>query len=218
MGKTPSKKPPSSSRPSGRQRMLFDAATGAAINPKTGRPVSSAATSRHAATESAARAKRAATERRERRMKEQARRDQAAAARRMWVERRPEGMRATEYALPADVVKVLLDLQTYEWERDIVLMSFCECSRAAMKQEVVEAARKAFIEGATQGFIEGFVARLERDRIVSRKRNQRKREKNDMDARDAAIVAEFPILRGMLGSTEAQYRLCLLYTSPSPRD
>jgi len=116
-------------------------------------------------------------------------------------------MRATEYALPADVVKVLLDLQTYEWERDIVLMSFCECSRAAMKQEVVEAARKAFIEGATQGFIEGFVARLERDRIVSRKRNQRKREKNDMDARDAAIVAEFPILRGMLGSTEAQYRL-----------
>ena len=77
----------------------------------------------------------------------------------------------------------------------------------------------AYMQGCAQGYIEGRIADLEPKRERSRKANAAKRQRPQdcgghmmtLDQRDAAIVAEYPTLRAMLGSIEAQLRLAEKY-------
>jgi hypothetical protein len=87
------------------------------------------------------------------------------------------------------------------------------------REQVEELLREVYVQGCTEGYIEGRALGLERDRRVSKKRHQLRRQKRQdcggqmmtLDERDAAIVAEFPALRKMLGSIDAQWRLAEKY-------
>jgi hypothetical protein len=83
------------------------------------------------------------------------------------------------------------------------------------RERVEEMLREVYVQGCCQGFIEGRVADLEprrkRSVIANAAKRRKPREHNGMhftlDQRDAAIVAEYTLLRPMVGATEAQLRL-----------
>lgn len=130
--------------------------------------------------------------------------------------RRPAAMQG-RYRLPPDVAAFLTRL------RDVWRMEHGPTGQpgespvpAAAVSDLIEA---AYMEGCRQGFIEGRVLDLEPKRQRSAKANAAKRQKprehNGMrytlDQRDAAIVAEYAVLRPMVGAGEAQYRLAEKY-------
>lgn len=130
--------------------------------------------------------------------------------------RRPASMQG-RYRLPPDVAAFLTRL------RDVWRMEHGPTGQpgeppvpAAAVSDLIEA---AYMEGCRQGFIEGRVLDLEPKRQRSAKANAAKRQKprehNGMrytlDQRDAAIVAEYAVLRPMVGAGEAQYRLAEKY-------
>jgi hypothetical protein len=79
------------------------------------------------------------------------------------------------------------------------------------RARVEELLREVYVQGCTQGFIEGRVQGMERDRLVSQKRNQRKRQKNSLDDRDAAIAAEYVQLCSIMPVGAARERLAAKY-------
>ena len=76
---------------------------------------------------------------------------------------------------------------------------------------VEELLRQVYAQGCSEGYIEGRVQNMERDRLVSKKRNQRKREKHNLDDRDATIAAEYRDLCGMMAVGQAKERLAQKY-------
>jgi len=140
------------------------------------------------------------------------RQEERRAAFRERLARRPVEMQRREYRLPGDVAAFLdrLFLNPLTWHDQRQQVSVAEA------HEMIDA---AYMEGCRQGFIEGRVLDLEPKRQRSAKANAAKRQKprehNGMrytlDQRDAAIVAEYAVLRPMVGATEAQYRLAQKY-------
>lgn len=130
--------------------------------------------------------------------------------------RRPAAMQR-RYRLPPDVAAFLTRLRL-EWEsrHGLTGQPGLPPISAAAASDLIEA---AYMEGCRQGFIEGRVLDLEPKRQRSAKANAAKRQKprehNGMrytlDQRDAAIVAEYAVLRPMVGAGEAQYRLAEKY-------
>jgi len=140
------------------------------------------------------------------------RQEERRAAFRERLARSPVEMQRREYRLPGDVAAFLdrLFLNPLTWHDQRQQVSVAEA------HEMIDA---AYMEGCRQGFIEGRVLDLEPKRQRSAKANAAKRQKprehNGMrytlDQRDAAIVAEYAVLRPMVGATEAQYRLAQKY-------
>jgi hypothetical protein len=128
--------------------------------------------------------------------------------------RRPAEMQAAGYRLPADVAAFL---KTMFHPGDVRMADGSDFIVDVMNLHAELEA--AYMEGCRQGYIEGKVADLEPKRQRSRKANAAKRHKRQdcggqmmtLDERDAAIVAEYPTLRKMLGSIEAQLRLADKY-------
>lgn len=128
--------------------------------------------------------------------------------------RRPAAMQAAGYRLPADVASFLKSL----FGRGEVRMPNGNDLMVDVMNMISEL-EAAYMEGCRQGYIEGRVADLEPKRERSRKANAAKRQRPQdcaghmmtLDQRDAAIVAEYPTLRAMLGSIEAQLRLAEKY-------
>lgn len=126
--------------------------------------------------------------------------------------RRPAAMQG-RYQLPRDVQNFVARLYG-EWRfyHGPIGQQGEPSIPADAVSELMEA---AYMEGCRQGFIEGRVLDLEPKRQRSARANAAKRKKprqhNGMtytlDERDAAIVAEYAVLRPMVGATEAQYRL-----------
>lgn len=79
------------------------------------------------------------------------------------------------------------------------------------RDRVEQLLREVYVQGCTEGYIEGRVHGMERDRIVSQKRNDRKRQKNNLDDRDDAIAAEYRELCRMMRVGEARQRLAAKY-------
>lgn len=133
-------------------------------------------------------------------------------AHRQRLARRPAEMQRRTYRLPDDVT-VFLDRL---FRNPLIWPDQREQITVADAREMIA---EAYAEGCRQGFIEGRVLDLEPKRQRSAKANAAKRQKprehNGMrytlDQRDAAIVAEYAVLRPMVGATEAQYRLAQKY-------
>ena len=91
--------------------------------------------------------------------------------------------------------------------------------RLVTEAEAFWVASEAFRQGAAEGFIEGRMHEVERHRQASTTMNAAKRKKPrehdgktlTLDQRDAEIVAEYPMLRTMMGADDAQYRLAKKY-------
>jgi hypothetical protein len=115
---------------------------------------------------------------------------------------RPASMQG-RYRLPDDVRRFLdrlYDEPYLPWDQPHVA-----------RERVEELLRKVYVQGCTQGYIEGRVLGMERDRLVSKKRNQRKRQKRSLDDRDAAIAAEYVQLCRMMAVGQARERLAAKY-------
>jgi hypothetical protein len=131
---------------------------------------------------------------------------------------RPTGMQGSDYRLPADVESFVRSLFRPHEIRAAGYFSV-GLDVVADDHGIEHAYLSAYMEGCRQGYIEGKVADLEPKRQRSRKANAAKRQKRQdcggqmmtLDERDAAIVAEYPTLRKMLGSIEAQLRLAEKY-------
>jgi len=131
---------------------------------------------------------------------------------------RPGTMQGNDYRLPPDVESFVLSLFRPHEIRAAGYYNVGLDDVAAV-HGIEHAYLSAYMEGCRQGYIEGRVADLEPKRERSRKMTQAKRQKRQdcggqmmtLDERDAAIVAEFPTLRKMLGSIEAQLRLAEKY-------
>jgi hypothetical protein len=132
--------------------------------------------------------------------------------------KRPDIMQDEDYRLPKDVESFVRSLFRPD-EIRAHGYSFNGLDEIAGFSGVEHAYLSAYMEGCRQGYIEGRVADLEPKRRRAAKANAAKRRKRQdcggrmmtLDERDAAIVAEFPTLRGMLGSIEAQLRLAEKY-------
>jgi hypothetical protein len=199
MSKKPSKskakrlraKPPGIPRdPVTGQQFIFDPATGKPTRRYRSRAPSAAE------VEAARAARRAAFER-------------DAARRAVFREKRQRHDAAERrYRLPDDVRRFLERL--YD-EPDLGYYDEPQIAR----ERVQELLREVYVQGCTQGYIEGRVVDLEPRRKRSEAANAAKRRKprehNGMrytlDQRDAAIVAEYALLRPMVGATDAQLRL-----------
>lgn len=185
--------------PTSGQLLMFNPATGAAT-PAAQSPELSPAARRRVAQ-------------RDRERKQASRERYAArrAARISWQKGRESATRSRGYKLPNEVVPFLAGLH--------VPPSFYADQRHIDIDEAVEIAAAAYMEGCSQGYIEGRVADLESKRKRSTDMLAAKRGKIQdcgghvmtLDERDAAIVAEYPTLRAMLGSIEAQLRLAGKY-------
>jgi len=78
------------------------------------------------------------------------------------------------------------------------------------REEVAELLQQAYVQGCTQGYIEGRVVDLEPKRERSRKANAARREKHNLDQRDAEIVEKFRRLRAeAISAGDAQARLAI---------
>jgi hypothetical protein len=136
--------------------------------------------------------------------------------------RRPAAMQQPSYKLPADLQAWLRKrLPIYiEAEAEAAVLDAIGCPDDPREQQAIhfaiaDACDAAYRRGCIEGFIEGRVLDLEPKRERSQKANAAKRQKprehNGMhftlDQRDAAIVAEYTLLRPMVGATEAQLRL-----------
>lgn len=180
------------------------------LDPRTGKPTTPAQSSRRLTV-----AERARIEARERERVRAAREGRAKrrAAFHARLARRPAAMQGQGYPLPDDVAGFLDRLRPdpLGWRRDQR-----EQISVVDAREMIDA---AYAEGCRQGFIEGRVLDLEPRRQRSAKANAAKRQKprehNGMrytlDQRDAAIVAEYAVLRPMMGATDAAYRLAEKY-------
>lgn len=134
----------------------------------------------------------------------------SAAAHAARLARRPAAMQ-WRYQLPRDVQQFVERLYE-EWR---VYHGPIRVDPPVPAAAVIDLIEAAYMEGCRQGFIEGRVLDLEPKRQRSAKalaaKRQKPREHNGMrytlDQRDAAIVAEYAVLRPMVGATEAQYRL-----------
>ncbi len=204
------KKAAAKRRPTARRgKPLADPATGQLLifNPATGELTPGAQSSKLSPA-----AQRRVDER-ERQRKQASREWRAArtAARNAWNERRQSAMRRRGYRLPDEVAMFLAGLHEEP--------SFYYGDTHVEVKQVIEIAAAAYMDGCRQGYIEGRVADLEPKRQRSRKDNAAKRQKRQdcggqmmtLDERDAAIVSEYPTLRKMLGSIEAQLRLAEKY-------
>jgi hypothetical protein len=179
------------------QMLMFDPVTGRPTQPPT--VLSPAARRRVEARE------------RQRRQQSKAWREARRAEWLAWLDRRRKVEQSARYGLPEAASRFLARLfpEPY-FGRDVSHVSIDDA--AAM-------ITAAYMDGCRQGFIEGRVADLEPKRQRSAKANAAKRRRRQdcggrmmtLDERDAAIVAEFPALRGMLGSIEAQLRLAEKY-------
>lgn len=179
------------------QMFMFDPVTGRPTQPPT--VLSPAARRRVEARE------------RQRRQQSKAWREGRRAEWLAWLHRHRAVERSQRYSIPDAASRFLSRLfpEPY-FGRDVAHVSIDEA--AAM-------ITAAYMDGCQQGYIEGRVADLEPKRQRSAKANAAKRRKRQdcgghmmtLDERDAAIVAEFPTLRGMLGSIEAQMRLADKY-------
>ena len=86
-------------------------------------------------------------------------------------------------------------------------------------EKLLDIIETAFLQGCWEGYIEGRIADLEPRRQHSRKMTEAKRKqlltiagmKMTMDERNRYIVEEYPKLKDMLGSLEAQHRLAVKY-------
>jgi hypothetical protein len=131
---------------------------------------------------------------------------------------RPSTMQGKDYQVPPDVESFLRSLfQPHEIRA--VEYSCIGLDRVARVYGVERAYMCAYMEGCRQGFIEGRLADLKPRRARSLKANAAKRTKVQdcgghmmtLDERDAAIVTQYPQLRQMLGSIDAQLRLAEKY-------
>jgi len=128
--------------------------------------------------------------------------------------RRPAEMQATGYRLPADVAAFL---KTMFEPGDVRMADGRDFIVDVMNLHAELEA--AYMEGCRQGYIEGKVADLEPKRKRSEKMNEAKRRKRKdrgghlmtLYERNAAIVAEYPTLKKMLGAMDAQLRLADKY-------
>lgn len=126
--------------------------------------------------------------------------------------RRPARMRSLAYRLPDDVEAFLQRLFSNP-------LTWSDQRESIAVDDAHQMIEEAYAEGCRQGFIEGRIVDLEPKRERSQKANAAKRQKprehNGMrytlDQRDAAIVAEYAVLRPMVGATEAQLRLADKY-------
>lgn len=141
-----------------------------------------------------------------------------AAAQAARLAQRPPTMQGNDYRLPPDVESFVRSIFR---PHDIRAAGYCSVGldQVADDHGIEHAYLSAYMEGCRQGYIEGRVADLEPKRERSRKANAAKRQRPQdcgghmmtLDQRDAAIVAEYPTLRAMLGSIEAQLRLAEKY-------
>jgi hypothetical protein len=77
---------------------------------------------------------------------------------------------------------------------------------------VEDAILAAYMEGCRQGYIEGRVADIEPKRERSRKANAARRQKHNLDERDAKIVEKHRRLRAVpLSASETEFRLAEEY-------
>jgi hypothetical protein len=188
---------------------MADPATGQLLmfNPATGQPTPAAQSPKL----SPAAQRRVAEKERQRTQKAKESRAAITAARKAWKERRDSATKARGYRLPEAVLSFLAGLHDPP--------AFFADQKHVDIDEVFQLTAAAYVDGCRQGYIEGRVADLEPKRQRSRKANAAKRQKRQdcggqmmtLDERDAAIVSEYPTLRKMLGSIEAQLRLAEKY-------
>jgi hypothetical protein len=121
---------------------------------------------------------------------------------------RPSPMKDTRYRLPAAVASWLRRTVWAPW-----YVPHHDCSTVGIDDitkhhGIDDAMLAAFMEGCRQGYIEGRAADIEPKRERSRKANAARREKHNLDDRDAEIVEKYRRLRAVpLSAGEAQFRL-----------
>ena len=125
---------------------------------------------------------------------------------------RPSPMKDTRYRLPAAVASWLRRTVWEPWHvphHDCMTFGIDEITK---HHGIDDAVLAAFMEGCRQGYIEGRAADIEPKRERSRKANAARREKHNLDDRDAEIVAKYQRLRAVpLTAGEAQFRLAEEY-------
>jgi len=139
--------------------------------------------------------------------------------------RRPKlkTIKSGEYELPPELREFLLRIgPNVYWKAKLVDANgkpIPEADYIEQANVVRDAIHAAYLEGCLQGFIEGQLVYATTAQERSRNANAAKRTKAvvvcgrsmTLDQRDAAIVKEFPELKAMIGSTEAQFRLAEKY-------
>lgn len=122
--------------------------------------------------------------------------------------RRPVEMQHDGYTLPADVAAFL---QRFHHEP-----RFYSGEVQISVEQARRLAEAAYMDGCRQGYIEGFVVRRMPDKKRSANANAGKRRvlvtlpdgtAMTRDERDAAIVAEYPLLTTLMDAGAAQFRL-----------
>jgi hypothetical protein len=138
-------------------------------------------------------------------------------------------MKSGEYQLPPELREYLLRIgPTVSWKVklfDADGSPYQERDVIEQANIIREAVHQAYVEGCLQGFIEGQLVYATTAQERSRNANAAKRSKPvvvdgqrmTLDQRDAAIVREFPALKAIVGSTEAQLRLAGKYNLESAK-
>ncbi len=138
-------------------------------------------------------------------------------------------MKSGEYQLPPELREFLLRIgPNVFWKAKLIDANgqpFLEADYIEQASVVRDAVHRAYLEGCLQGFIEGQLVYATTAQERSRNANAAKRSKPVVvdgqrmtrDQRDAAIVREFPVLKAMVGSTEAQLRLAGKYNLESAK-
>ena len=124
----------------------------------------------------------------------------------LWEKRKRHDSMQGRFTLPDDL-RVFLE-RLYDEPSELRQLD----NETQMASKLVEELlRQVYAQGCSEGYIEGRVQNMERDRLVSKKRNQRKREKHNLDDRDATIAAEYRDLCGMMAVGQAKERLAQKY-------
>ena len=135
------------------------------------------------------------------------------------MDRRPLEMRRCDYRMPPDVLAFLqrrysndaesaadgkvMEALGYDTDSDLYRV---------LVDVIRDATRHSYDAGCTEGYIEGKVADIEPKRERSRKANAARRQKHNLDERDAEIVEKHRRLRAVpLSASETEFRLAEEY-------
>ena len=116
-------------------------------------------------------------------------------------------MRSRSYRLPPDVEAFLSKLHD-----NPLRFASINGVHGISAHEAAAMIEAAYLRGCTEGYIEGRVADIEPKRERSRKANAARRQKHNLDARDAEIVEKHRRLRAVpLSAGETEFRLAEEY-------
>jgi hypothetical protein len=121
--------------------------------------------------------------------------------------RRPVEMQSRSYRLPPDVEAFLSRLHN-----NPLRFASIDGVHGVSADEAAAMIEAAYLRGCTEGYIEGRVADIEPKRERSRKANAARRQKHNLDERDAEIVEKHRRLRAVpLSASETEFRLAEEY-------